>query len=96
MNRIILKMKSEKSKNKVFRADKSQTEMLMKAGRKGAIDAVRASKALGLSITYLEKGVIYMENPDGSKEVLKKIQTTAEKRQNSLKLRKGMIFHAKD
>jgi hypothetical protein len=87
-------MKANTEKKKVFRADNNQTELLIKAGRKGAMEAVRASKALGLNITYMEKGVVYREKPDGTKEVLKKIDLK-NKSLSDLGLRKGMILHAK-
>lgn len=88
-------MKADTEKKKVFRADSNQTELLIKAGKKGTMEAVRTSKALGLNITCMEKGVVYREKPDGIKEVLKKINP----KNNSLSdlgLRKGMILHAKD
>jgi hypothetical protein len=69
---------------------------LIKAGKASAANAIRTSKALGLTITYMEKGILYKEKPDGTKEIVK---TTAWKKTASKKavatLRKGMILHAK-
>ena len=78
----------------VFRTDAKQTATLVKVGRKGAANAIRASKALGLPITYLERGVIVRELPNGVKEIIAKVKRpVANKSVASLK--KGMILHAK-
>lgn len=65
---------------------------LIKIAKKSSIKAVKESKALGLSITYLKDGVLYEELPDGTVKKIKKIKSLASP---ELKLKKGMIFHAK-
>jgi hypothetical protein len=42
---------------KVFRKDVLQTKSLVKAGKVSAINALRASRALGLTVAFIEKGV---------------------------------------
>lgn len=85
-----------KTGNGSFRSDVKQSATLMKVGRTGAANAIRATKALGLPIIYLQNGVLYKEYPDGTKE---KMVTNAVKRPLTKKashpLKKGMIFHAK-
>ena len=80
----------------IFRPDTKQTAALVKAGRIGSANAIRASKALGLSITYMRKGVMYLELPDGTKEIIATFEPEkpmAKKAKSPLK--KGMVFHAK-
>ncbi len=80
--------------NFAFRGDAKQTATLIRAGRTGAATAIRASKALGLPITYMENGVIVRELPNGVKEIV----VTATKsglKKSSTSFKKGMIFHAK-
>lgn len=74
-----------------FRRDNNQTTSLEKAGKEAAINAVRHAKALGLTITYIENGSVYEEQPNGT-IVLKK---TVEKKESPFLLTKGMILHAK-
>jgi hypothetical protein len=76
----------------VFKADKKQTAILVRVGRAGATNAIRASKALGLPITYIEKGSIIQELPNGVKKIVTAV-TGTNTAVSSLK--KGMIFHAK-
>ena len=80
----------------VFKSDARQTASLVKAGRDGAAQAIRASRALGLPITYLQNGIIYKEYPDGSKE---KIGSGAIKKrvrkETGQVLKKGMLLHAR-
>ena len=79
-----------------FRSDVKQTAILVKVGRVSAANAIRASKALDLPITYMQKGILFREFADGTQvkltnEVIKK--TVKKKSANVLK--KGMVFHAK-
>lgn len=81
---------------KAFRSDARQTATLIKVGRTGAANAIRASKALGLPITYLQNGVLYKEYADGTKEIIE----TGTVKKNGIKeganrLKKGMVLHAK-
>jgi hypothetical protein len=78
-----------------FRSDSRHTATLVKIGSSGAIDAIRSSKALGLPITYMLNGIVYREQPDGSKEIIKesKRKRVIVKGDNILK--KGVILHAR-
>lgn len=78
----------------VFRTDAKQTAILVKVGRNGAANAIRASKALGLPITYLERGVIVRELPNGVKEIVAKVKRPVVNK-SVASLKKGMILHAK-
>jgi hypothetical protein len=88
--------KVKKSTSKVavksFKQDSKQTESLIKAGKVSATQAIRESKALELSITFMEKGVLFKEAPDGKKTIIKK---PSKKRSTSITLKKGMILYAK-
>lgn len=53
-----------------FRADFRQVEILFKLGKAVSSKAIKTSKALGLSITFMEKGILYKEHPDGTREIL--------------------------
>jgi hypothetical protein len=77
-----------------FKSDTKETAVLLKAGKKGASLAIRESKALGLTITYLE-------NADGTKEVIQnskedKLAIPSSSKKNQIKFKKGMILHAKN
>ena len=80
----------------LFKSDAKQTATLVKVGRTSAANAIRASKALGLPITYMQNGILYKEHPDGRKE---KIITVTDKKivpkKTTSPLKKGMILHAK-
>jgi hypothetical protein len=85
------KMSDVKSgKRNYFRPDPNQREELIKAGRLAANKALRVSKALGLSITYIENGDLIRELPSGEKQIVAK-------KTNSVgpKLKKGIILHAR-
>ena len=66
--------------------------MLIKIGKIAAKEAIRSSKALGLSVTYLRKGEVVEELPDGTIKVLK---PKSDNQPTRPKLKKGMILHAK-
>jgi hypothetical protein len=97
--------KSGKSKAKISRKAKPgglsfksdpETSKLIKTGRVATRNAIRASRALGLPITFMQDGKLYKEFPDGKKELI--ICTSAKKttaKKTTIPLRKGMIFHAK-
>lgn len=79
-----------------FRSDARQTATLVKVGRAGAANAIRATKALGLPITYMQNGVLYREYPDGVKEIIVTVAVKkALTKKSSHPLKKGMVFHAK-
>lgn len=91
-NRITI----SKVKTVPFKTDARQTATLIKAGRTAVANAIRASKALGLSITYMEKGILYNELPDGTKEVIDSTSPESGKEKKQvLLLKKGMVLHAK-
>ena len=80
----------------LFRADAKQTASLVKVGRLGALKAIKASKAMGLPITFMKKGIMYKEFPDGSVEVVRDAPSNkpvADKPKSILK--KGMVLYAK-
>lgn len=76
---------------KIFRQDYNQTRSLVKAGKISGENAVRRSKALNLVVTYIENGIVYEEQPDGSK---KQIEVLVRKPAKII-LEKGMVFHGK-
>jgi hypothetical protein len=80
----------------IFRPDTKQTASLVRIGRNSTLHAIRESKALGLTITYMENGVLYRELPDGTKEVLNAGEKKIVKRKiGSILIRKGIVLHAK-
>ena len=85
---IIFCMKSNK---RIFRRDNEATNILVKAGKLSSEDAIRSSKALGLTITYLENGWVIKETADGNKVKVKKHALVAA----PIELKKGMILHVK-
>jgi hypothetical protein len=64
---IVEPYKPKSNRKKSFRGDYRQTAILIKIGKEGALNAIRESKALGLDITYMEKGVIVKEDANGVK-----------------------------
>jgi hypothetical protein len=76
----------------VFRKDKKQTKVLVKAGRVSAKRAFSASKALGLTVTYIENGIIYKEDAKGNKTIQNTIEKDVE---TPFEIKKGLILHAK-
>ncbi len=79
------------SVKKIFRQDYDQTRLLVKVGRVSSHNAVRRSKALDLTITYIEDGIVYEELPDGTKKQI----SIVEKKEPTIVLAKGMILHGK-
>ena len=82
----------ESGKKKVFRRDNEATNVLIKAGRLSGKEAIRSSKALGLTVSYLEKGWVVKEFADGQKKLVKKHDNSEA---SAFKVKKGMILHAK-
>jgi hypothetical protein len=76
----------------VFRKDATQTKTLVKAGKESAKNALRASRALGISVSYIENGILYEERPDGQVEEKQKL---AKPKEAPFTLTKGMVLHAK-
>ncbi|MHA8052672.1 hypothetical protein [Aquirufa sp. Wall-65K1] len=78
-------------KNRIFRKDVAQTNLLVKVGKTCGKNAVRRSKAMDLVVTYIEKGVVYEELPNGSKIKIGLVDRNPTK----LSLKKGMVLHGK-
>lgn len=79
-----------------FKSDARQTASLVKAGRIGAANAIRASRALGLPITYMQDGNLYREFSDGTKEMIAPdVVKKAVAKKTTNQLRKGMVLHAR-
>jgi hypothetical protein len=78
-------------RNKVFRKDLSQTNLLVKVGKESGRNAVRRSKAMDLVVTYIENGKVIEEQPDGSKNQIE----TIEIQPLPIRIKKGMILHGK-
>ena len=77
--------------NRVFRKDVSQTNLLVKVGKVSGRNAIRRSKAMDLVVTYIEKGVVYEEQPDGTKIQIDFVEINPSK----IPLKKGMILRGK-
>ncbi|MDH4471015.1 MAG: hypothetical protein QE487_00320 [Fluviicola sp.] len=80
------------NRKKRFNRDDEHTAMLIRIGKTAAKEAIRSSKALGLSVTYLKKGEVVEELADGTIKVLKPKSVNQTPRP---KLKKGMILHVK-
>lgn len=79
------------TKKVIFRKDYKQTQSLVEAGEQAAATAVRHAKALDLTITYIEDGVVYEEQPNGT--LIKKKSVAI--KETPFVLTKGMVLHAK-
>lgn len=75
----------------VFRKDNKQTSALVKAAKTAAETANRASRALGLTVAFIKDGVIY-EEQQGKVTVREHIKEEVD---STIKLKKGLILHAK-
>lgn len=76
----------------VFRKDISQTKALIKAAKVAGKRALSASKALGLSVTYIKDGVVYEEDAEGNTIVKNQIQSSVAA---PFKIEKGLVLHGK-
>lgn len=94
VKKTVKKVSSKKTVGKNFRKDSKQTASLVKVGKLSSAKAIRESKALGLSIAFIENGVLYKELANGSRVVVMN-QEKPEKPKTSRVIKKGMIFHAK-
>jgi hypothetical protein len=56
-----------KSKTSHVTTPKGHSKKLIRIGKRSAQKAVKESKAMNLTITYMEEGVLYCEKPDGTK-----------------------------
>jgi hypothetical protein len=94
LKRAVLKYGSVKTR-KIFHSlitesDSKHTALLIKIGRTSAAKAIKESKALGLTITFMENGVLYKEHANGEKEIIKIIP-----QEKHPEFKKGMIFYLK-
>lgn len=78
------------SVKKIFRQDYGQTKSLVRAATNSGHNAVRRSKALDLTITFIEDGIIYEEHPDGTKKPIGEVE-----RKEATVVVKGMVLHGK-
>ena len=72
-------------------------DILEKLATNSSKEAIKESKAHGLRITYLENGIVYSENPEGERTIIKS-RTNKIKNSKLLKFKfeKGMIFHVRN
>lgn len=70
----------------------AESAILIKAAKNAARTAIRTSKALGLDITYIKKGIIYKETPNGEVIVLGENKKVSAKK---ITLKKGTVLNAK-
>jgi len=90
------KVKLVKSSKSSFVTDLKQSKELVKVGRSSSTNAIRASKALGLSITYLKNGKIIKDEADGTANIIKEIPIKSRaNRKQKVVLKKGMVLYAK-
>jgi len=64
---------------------------LRRIGRKSALSALRENKALGLPVTYMNKGRVIKEHPDGQKVVIGRITNWS----GNVGVSKGDVIRAK-
>lgn len=82
-------VKKSKSRNK----RSSESAILIKAAKDASRKAIRTSKALGLDITFMKKGIIYKETADGELKVVGKNKQPIPRK---IILKKGSILNAKN
>lgn len=70
----------------------AESAILIKAAKDAAKNAIRTSKALGLDITFLKKGIIYKETANGEVIVLGENKKVSPKK---ITLKKGTVLNAK-
>jgi hypothetical protein len=63
--------KASSKKNFSYAVPTGTSKVLKNIGKRSAKKAIRESKAMNLTITYMEKGILYSEKPDGTKIKLK-------------------------
>jgi hypothetical protein len=81
----------------IVRRDAKETASLIRIGRESATHAIRESKALGLSITYMENGKLFNERADGTRELLSNESKKSVKRKPGRIIinKERLILHAK-
>jgi len=58
--------------SKLYSKLKGHSKKLAEIAKRASEKAIRESKALNLTITYMENGILYRENPDGTRKEIKK------------------------
>ncbi|WP_432670370.1 hypothetical protein [Flavobacterium sp. SM2513] len=76
----------------VFRKDTPQTNALLRASKDASATANRASRALGLTVTYIKDGTVYEESAEGTVHVIRKIE---ENIVAPFEIKKGLVLRAK-
>ena len=82
----------ESLNNKIIFRSSKETSILIAAGKKAALKAIRENKALGLGIIQTSDNKIIKHNADGTTEV---VATINHPLKSSLKIKKGTILYAK-
>lgn len=72
----------------------AESRKMITASKIAVTNAVKESKKMGLEITFLENGKIYKETPGGKRIILSRLKTKSQF-DSPVKLKKGMVLHAK-
>jgi len=99
ISNIVSKSRKSDSKKQVksitqkqgFKSDKIQIKKLLDAGKSAVSNAIKESKKMGLTITYIKDGYLINELPDGRKENIAQLKPV----KALPNIKKGMILHAK-
>ncbi|RXK83631.1 hypothetical protein [Filimonas effusa] len=70
--------------------DDWNTDFLINVGRSAAINAINASKALGIPITYLENNKVVKEEASGQKSIVQELPEVQLRR-----FKKGTVIHVR-
>lgn len=73
-------------------SEEQELKILQKSAKKSSDKALRASKAMGLTIKFLNKDEIIEESPNGNRKVIRKIAVVPLKHKG---LKKGTILYKK-
>ena len=73
-----------------------ETKTLEYSGISASTNAIKEAKALGLSITYLQNGILYREKSDGTRIAIGgRAKIVTKRKLGGILLKKGMIFMQK-
>lgn len=86
-------MEKTVKKSKTRTKQSSESTILIKAAKDASKKAIRTSKALGLDITFMKKGIIYKETAEGELKVVGKNKQSIPRK---IILKKGSILNAKN
>lgn len=90
-NPVSKKHLKSSAKKQDFKSDKLQIKQLLEAGKSAVSNAIKESKKLGLTITYIKDGFLIKELPDGQKKNIAQLKPV----KALPNIKKGMILHAK-